>query len=314
MFGYIYKTTNLVNNKIYIGQKRSSVFVESYLGSGKTLKKAIKKYGEDNFSVQLIEWCESKSCLDTQESYWIEQYSSTDKNIGYNIASGGQGGDLGHEVRQKISDSLIGKNTWTKGRTTINNGVEEKHVVQDELPDYLQQGWNTGSLKTQGRVEGINKRKVAMSNKSYEDVQLIYEKINIARSITISTRTEEQQLKINHNISEGRKASNNLNTWNKGKKIEDWMTSDHLQKFKQSLHKEKSNEHKKKLSQTRVERGISKGKNNPRAKRVLCIETNKIYDYSGDAAVDFDTSAREIRKCCTGNRENIKGFTFKYVE
>ena len=43
MYGYIYKTTNTVNNKIYIGQKKSEIFLkESYLGSGKYLKNAIK--------------------------------------------------------------------------------------------------------------------------------------------------------------------------------------------------------------------------------------------------------------------------------
>ena len=45
MYGYIYKTINLVNDKIYIGQKHSSKFLgEKYLGSGKSLKGAIIKY------------------------------------------------------------------------------------------------------------------------------------------------------------------------------------------------------------------------------------------------------------------------------
>ena len=43
MFGYIYKTTNIITNKIYIGQKQSSVFLNNqYLGSGRYLKNAIK--------------------------------------------------------------------------------------------------------------------------------------------------------------------------------------------------------------------------------------------------------------------------------
>ena len=55
-YGYIYKTTNLVNNKIYIGQKTSKKFLgESYLGSGKLLSKAVKKYGHNNFTVELLE-------------------------------------------------------------------------------------------------------------------------------------------------------------------------------------------------------------------------------------------------------------------
>lgn len=51
MFGYIYKTTNLVNNKIYIGQKCSDTFLhEKYLGSGHMLQKAVRKYVIDNLT------------------------------------------------------------------------------------------------------------------------------------------------------------------------------------------------------------------------------------------------------------------------
>lgn len=45
MYGYIYQTTNLINNKIYIGQHHSDVFDESYKGSRKLILRAIKKYG-----------------------------------------------------------------------------------------------------------------------------------------------------------------------------------------------------------------------------------------------------------------------------
>ena len=49
MIGYIYLTTNLVNNKKYIGQHRSSTFDPSYLGSGTLFVKALKKYGKKKF-------------------------------------------------------------------------------------------------------------------------------------------------------------------------------------------------------------------------------------------------------------------------
>ena len=45
MYGYIYKTTNKINGKIYIGQHRCDHFDESYIGSGSRLLKAVKKYG-----------------------------------------------------------------------------------------------------------------------------------------------------------------------------------------------------------------------------------------------------------------------------
>lgn len=51
MYGYIYKTTNLINNKIYIGQHKvkEEKIDNSYYGSGKLIIQAIKKYGKENF-------------------------------------------------------------------------------------------------------------------------------------------------------------------------------------------------------------------------------------------------------------------------
>ena len=59
MIGYVYITTNLINNKKYIGLKTSDVFVPNYFGSGKIIKKAINKYGKNNFSVEILEECKS---------------------------------------------------------------------------------------------------------------------------------------------------------------------------------------------------------------------------------------------------------------
>lgn len=70
MYGYIYKTTNLINNKIYIGQKKSNEFLnEKYLGSGKILRQAIDKEGKQNFKVELLEECESAQELNEREIF-----------------------------------------------------------------------------------------------------------------------------------------------------------------------------------------------------------------------------------------------------
>lgn len=70
MYGYIYLTTNLVNGKIYIGRKKSSIFLSTkYLGSGRVLKQAIKKYGKINFSVLLLQECFSNTELNSAEKY-----------------------------------------------------------------------------------------------------------------------------------------------------------------------------------------------------------------------------------------------------
>lgn len=97
MYGYIYKTTNSLNNKIYVGQKKSNVFLgERYLGSGKKLKSYVELLGKENFTVELIDVADSKEELDTKEIYWISKLDAMNPEVGYNIASGGAFGDSGY--------------------------------------------------------------------------------------------------------------------------------------------------------------------------------------------------------------------------
>lgn len=87
--GYIYKTTNLITGKIYIGLHRSNIFNSDYLGSGTYLKSSIKKHGRDNFKCEVLEWCESSEDLEEREIFWIGELNSLNKEIGYNLHPGG---------------------------------------------------------------------------------------------------------------------------------------------------------------------------------------------------------------------------------
>ena len=69
MFGYVYKTTNLINGKTYVGKHRRSYFDKKYYGSGKHLKSAINKYGIENFKVEVLEWCNSNNRTNTPSSF-----------------------------------------------------------------------------------------------------------------------------------------------------------------------------------------------------------------------------------------------------
>lgn len=95
MYGFVYITTNHINNKKYIGQKTydKNNKWKSYLGSGIYLKRAINKYGIENFTKEIIEDCDTKEYLDEREKYWIEYYNAVKSDEFYNIASGGNGGE-----------------------------------------------------------------------------------------------------------------------------------------------------------------------------------------------------------------------------
>lgn len=87
---HIYKTTNTVNGKIYIGKEKHND--KNYIGSGRILNNAIKKYGKEVFVKEILEEC-SLDIIDERECYWINHYDSTNWDIGYNITKGGTGGD-----------------------------------------------------------------------------------------------------------------------------------------------------------------------------------------------------------------------------
>ena len=100
----IYKITNLINNKIYIGQsidcqrrwtehKRSGhinpTFSKSIRDYNVPIHCAMRKYGIENFQFEIIEECAS-SQLNDKEQYWIKYYQSNNKEKGYNMTAGGQ--------------------------------------------------------------------------------------------------------------------------------------------------------------------------------------------------------------------------------
>lgn len=102
---YIYKTTNQINGKIYIGKcKKPANETLDYLGSGILLKKAIEKYGIENFKKEILDYASDLNSLNKKEIVWIKYTSSCDRNIGYNISKGGDGGfinPVSKEVHEK---------------------------------------------------------------------------------------------------------------------------------------------------------------------------------------------------------------------
>ena len=166
MYGYIYKTTNLLNNKIYIGQHKSNIFDESYHGSGKYLWNSINKHGIENFKTELIKECFNKEELDFYEIYYIDYYNSRDKSIGYNITLGGygiRGYKFSEEDKKKIGiktrehNLSRSKDVYKKvaekhsGKKMMTNGIVQKWINKEDIEYMKSIGWVFGSCKKRNR-------------------------------------------------------------------------------------------------------------------------------------------------------------------
>ena len=78
-----------------MGQKKSDYFVKRYFGSGIIIKEAVKKYGRENFIIEILQWCKDKEELDYYEVYYIKKLKSNYKFGNYNISDGGSGASYG---------------------------------------------------------------------------------------------------------------------------------------------------------------------------------------------------------------------------
>lgn len=141
---FIYKTINLINGKYYIGAHSTCKENDNYLGSGKRLKRAIKKYGKQNFKREIVEYCDNIEELYLLEQNIIDKHIN-DKNC-YNMNKGGKGGwfavnssgiHLGKnnvmnrcpEIKQKVIDKMIQTKLSNKeyyGNISRENGKKAK--------------------------------------------------------------------------------------------------------------------------------------------------------------------------------------------
>lgn len=109
MYGIIYKITNLISGKIYVGQHKTQNIDDGYLGSGKLIRRALDKYGKENFSKEILEIVDSRDDANRLEEFWIEQLDSTNPSVGYNITNRAWGGQpITEETRLKISAATKG--------------------------------------------------------------------------------------------------------------------------------------------------------------------------------------------------------------
>jgi group I intron endonuclease len=103
--GYIYKTTNLINGKMYIGSsKKNPKDNWSYYGSGRNIVNAIKKYGKENFTKEIL--VESNDNIRLLEKQYLENVNARYNLKYYNMTNDALGNDFhSNDTKKSISEN-----------------------------------------------------------------------------------------------------------------------------------------------------------------------------------------------------------------
>lgn len=213
----IYKITNKINNKIYIGQsidikeRWKQHFYKAYnkkeLGYNSAIHQAFRKYGYENFSFEVIEVCKKEE-LDAKEIYWIKTLNSLTPN-GYNILPGGQ---LNRASTRQLFCSKCGKEISSSNSSGLCRSCaqEKVSITKEELYEKLLE--NEGNFTKVGAFYGITdnaiRKKCKNFNLSYHssDYKQKKEKKPCQRQVIQIDKNTKEIIHIYKSIAEAARA------------------------------------------------------------------------------------------------------------
>lgn len=281
MYGIIYKATNLINGKVYIGQTTNSLEqrVKQHFfkkDDGTYFHNALKKYGQDGFKWDIIDQANNEDELSKKEIYWIAYYESfTDKSKGYNSTSGGETSkSISEEVRLKISIKNKGKVITAEHREKLRQAFIGRNV----------------SNETREKIsKAVKGEKNGMFGRKYTDE----EKEKISQKSSGRRHTQETKDKISDA--------------HKGKIVSD--------ETKEKLSRAKTGKKLPPFSEQHIDklREANLGGNNPQAKTLICLDTGEIYECIQEASRKTGIHYKQISRCCNGDIEKAGGLKFQFL-
>lgn len=218
----VYRIVNDINCKIYIG---SSIHVNKRLEEHRStlknnchhnihLQRAWNKYGEENFSFEILEIIEDDvDMLRQKEQYWMDYYKSYNNNLGYNIshyATGSGGYEVSDETKEKIRQAAIGrkaseatKQKLSEQRTGELNSFYGKHHT-DEAKRKMSEA-KIGAIPTEAQLEAL---KLGRNGHSWKEEDYINRIEKLKNGIDKSAKlTENDVINILIMIKENKKYS-----------------------------------------------------------------------------------------------------------
>lgn len=270
----IYKITNKINGKCYIGQsndihRRWKQELAPNAKLNPHLARAFEKYGIDNFEFEIIEECQREQ-LNEREQFYIEIYHSIDPKLGYNKTEGGDG-NLGRhfimseEQKEKIRKANTGRKYTDDKLVNVRYACQHK-IDPNQIVIYCYE-----------------------TNKYYLSIGKAAKELGICKDSIRHVINGHDKHALNYRFCK---------------------MSDDINEFIESCHRVDIylKEHNITLKQyyTRL------GKSNK--KQVLCIETNQIFESASEAARQMNLNKHCIIWCCNGKYKHTHNYHFKYIE
>ena len=220
----VYKITNMINNKIYVGIHKTSNLEDDYMGSGKMIQRAIEKYGIENFEKEYLAIFDNSDDMFEMETDIVNE-SFLDRDDTYNLKLGGEGG---FDYLNQESEWRIQKNRNAM-MIANENGASEKAVdrkkwLRENDPEWVKKCNKNNSLGQYRRYAngGINPRKG--KTLSDETKKLIGEKNSIIQTGKGNSQygtcwIYNEVLKQNKKIKKEELEDWLAKGWSKGRKI-----------------------------------------------------------------------------------------------
>lgn len=212
----IYKITNLVTNKVYIGQTIVSIKKRwgDHCSKGSNcrfLSKSIAKHGKNNFHIEEIDRADTLEDLNKKEAYWIDFYKSTDPEFGYNLSSGGDNRQCHEDTKDKISKANSGKKRTEESKEKMRQAqlgkkqspetIEKRRqaLIGRKRPDMEKR---KGIPRNPDHIKKAVETRIARGNhKHTEETKLKLKKSHKGKKISDETKKKMSE------IAKGRKKS-----------------------------------------------------------------------------------------------------------
>lgn len=194
---YLYEIKNNLNGKIYIGIHSTENINDGYMGSGSLIIKAVKRYGKNNFTKTILEYCDNRELLVELEKKVVNQ-QFVDRKDTYNLSVGGSSMN----------------STWKKSNETIaykfKNDEDWVKKRSHNISLGLKRAMKSGKCSTATREFQMIRNKKSLSEKSIQKRKLTYVK-------------NKYQQGVNHNLY-GKKIVNNGTLWK-------WILKDEVEEY-----------------------------------------------------------------------------------